>query len=84
MFRVGLGTTEMAEEDYEVEDWRYLDQYITCPDEKSLYFDYALIKLKKRQSSIIGFDRFLEVSLPCKCLLSKRRIMKLEVCGFSS
>ncbi len=33
---------------YEIEDWRYLPEYMTSPnDKRGFKFDYALVKLKK-------------------------------------
>jgi hypothetical protein len=36
----------LGEKYYEVADWRYLPEYRSCPRNKKLKLDYALIKLK--------------------------------------
>jgi hypothetical protein len=45
VFRYYVGGV-LGQKYYEVEDWRYLTEYRTCPDTSKLKADYALIKLK--------------------------------------
>jgi V8-like Glu-specific endopeptidase len=69
-FKFYLGACGTAEKYYELEDWRYLTEFSTCPTNERLEFDYALIKLKQP----IEYKEYLELSFPCDtCLMNSNK-----------
>jgi V8-like Glu-specific endopeptidase len=60
-FKFYLGAEGVSEKYYEIESWRYLSEYKSCPDSRKMNYDYALMKLKNP----IKFDKYLPLATPC-------------------
>lgn len=72
----------VAEEPHEIEDWRYLPEYRTCPMNNKLPFDYALVKIRPNPKRPITHDQFLELRPPCECVLTKDPQIRLDIYGY--
>lgn len=78
-FKFYLGADGVGEEYYEIEGWRYPDEYKTCKSSAQVAYDYAIMKLKRP----IKFDKYLSLSRACpKCLLKYNNNIMLEIYGF--
>jgi hypothetical protein len=46
-FKFFIGANGVAENPYEIEDWRFLPTFLISSKENALKYDYALVKLKE-------------------------------------
>jgi V8-like Glu-specific endopeptidase len=60
-FKFYLGVDGVAEQFYEVESYRFMSEYKTCPPSSKMENDYALMKLK----TPIDFKEYLSLAIPC-------------------
>lgn len=57
-FKFYIGADGVAERYYEIENWRFPEEFKTCKSSVVLQYDYAIMKLRRP----IFFDQYLPVS----------------------